>query len=184
MMPSQGHFASEFVATIVDYPVGGPDHVFAAGGAGARTVLIEVEPWGEPAWSASFAAADPGVSALTRLLGTPAPTALCVVERGTVFLGDVLDPEGFAVVETPGPVVGAEELVLDGLLLLLTPWSIAAVDADGLRWTTRRIAVEGLRVDESDGSWVRGVADPDDEEPRDFAVELTGGRVLGGAEVG
>lgn len=183
MMLTQDHFASEFDVAIVDRPVGEPDHVFAATGAGARAVAIEVEPWGEPAWVATFAAQDPGIRALTTLLGTPSPTGLCVIERGTAFLGDVLQPEGFAVVETRGPVVGAEELVADGLLLLLTPWSVVAVDVDGMRWTTERVAIDGLRIDESDGGWVRGVADPNDDEPRDFAVELSSGRVVGGAGV-
>lgn len=177
------HFASEYEAAIADHPVGESGYVYAADGAGARAVAIEVEPWGEPAWLATFAAPEPGVRALTALLGTPASTGLCVVERGTAFLGDVLDPAGFIVVETPGPVVGAEELVLDGLLLLLSPWSIVAVGDEGVRWTTERIAIDGLRIDASDGGWVRGVADPNDDEPRVFSVELASGRVVGGTGV-
>jgi hypothetical protein len=84
-------------------------------------------------------------------------------------------------VSTEGPVVGVEQLVEESLLILLTPWSITAVDVEGVAWTSRRIAIEGLRVDEVSEGWLRGVADPDDEEPYDFAVDLRTGEVVGGA---
>jgi hypothetical protein len=81
MLP-QNHFAAKFNAAITDHPVGDPDYVSTANNASARAVAIEAEPWGEPGWSATFSAPDPGVRALTALLPTPAPTGLCVVERG------------------------------------------------------------------------------------------------------
>lgn len=182
-MITQDHFASEFYVSIVEYTAGLPDRTFAAEGAGSQAIRVAVEPWGEPAWTAAFAASDPGVRALSALLGTPSPTGLCVIERGTAFLGDVLDPEGFSVIETKGLVVGTEELTGEGLLLLLTPWTITAVDQSGTCWTTERIAIEGLRVDEVSAGWVRGVADPDESEPHDFALDLTTGEVVGGAGV-
>ena len=183
MMITQDHFVSEFGVSIVDSTAGLPDHSFAAEDAGSRAIEVVVEPWGEQSWTAVFAASDPGVRALTALLGTPSLTGLCVVERGTAFLGDVLDPEGFTVVETKGPVVAAEELTGEGLLLLVTPWKITAIDQSGSRWTTERIAIEGLRVDEVSAGWVRGVADPDEEEPHDFALDLATGEIVGGAGV-
>lgn len=182
-MITHSHFTSEFEVTGVDYAAAAPDHVFSAEGAGARAVVVAVVPWGESTWTASFAGPDPGRRALTRLLGTPSPTGLCVIERGTAFVGDVLQPNGFEVVATPGPVVEAEELVAEARLLLVTPWAITAVGADGGQWTTPRIAVDGLRVDTVSDGWLRGVADPDDDEPRDFAVDLTTGEVTGGAAI-
>jgi hypothetical protein len=180
-MITDSHFASEFDVAVVDYVVATPDQAFSAEGAGSRAVLVTVEPWGEPPWTASFAGPDPGCRALTELLGTPSPTGLCVVERGTAFVGDVLEPEGFEVIVTPGPVVAAEELVDEARLLLVTPWAITAVGRNGVQWTTPRIAVDGLRFDEASDGWLRGVADPDDDEPRDFAVDLSTGQVTGGA---
>ena len=67
-------------------------------------------------------------------------------------------------------------------MLLLTPWSITGVGPDGVAWTSRRVAIEDLRVDEVDDCWLRGVADPDDEESRDFAVNYRTGEVVGGIE--
>lgn len=182
-MITRDHFASEFDAAIMERSGGVPDHLFAAPGAGARAVEVVVEPWGGPTWTATFAAPEPGVRALTAVLGTPRPTGLCVVERGTAFFGDVLEPAGFSVVETRGPVIGAEELPAEGVLLLLTPWSITAVGQSGRLWTSERVAIDGLRVDEAAEGWLRGVADPDEDEPRDFALDLATGEVVGGAGV-
>lgn len=177
------HFVSQFDVAIADLPSGSVDHAFAAEGAGARALVVTVEPWGEPTWSAAFAAPDPGRRALTALSGTSSSAGLCVIERGTAFVGDVRDPASFAVVPTSGPVVAAEELVDESVLLLVTPWAITAVGASGPLWTTPRIAVDGLRVDEADNGSIRGVADPDDDEPRDFAVELVTGRLTGGSAI-
>lgn len=182
-MIKRDRFASEFDATLVERSGGAPDHSFAAPGAGARAIEVVVAPWGGPMWTATFAAPEPGVRALTAVLGTPSSTGLCVIERGAAFIGDVLDPAGFRLVETPGPVVGAEEVPAHGVLLLLTPWSIAAVDQSGHRWTSGRVAIDGLRVDEVGDGWLRGVADPDEEEPREFALDLATGEVVGGAGI-
>lgn len=180
-MITHGHFASNYDVTVADHSAAAPDHAFSAQGAGSRSVLVAVEPWEKATWTATFAAPDPGRRALTALLGTPSPTGLCVVERGTAFLGDVLEPDGFEVVATPGPVVTAEELVTQGALLLVTPWAITSVGASGVVWTTPRIAVDGLRVDEASEGWLRGVADPDDDEPRNFAINLVTGQKIGGS---
>jgi hypothetical protein len=182
-MITHSHFASEFDVAIADYSAEASDHAFSAEGAGSRAIAVAVEPWGEPRWTATFAAPDPGRRTLSALLGTPSPTGLCVVERGTAFLGDVLEPDGFVVVPTAGPVVAAEELTAESALLLVTPWAITAVGESGVLWTTPRVAIDGLRVDEASGGWVRGVADPDDDEPRDFAVDLATGQVIGGASI-
>jgi hypothetical protein len=94
---------------------------------------------------------------------------------------DVRAPDGYRVVPTAGSVCSVVPVRHHGLLLLATPWSISALGGRETTWTTRRIAVEGLRLDEIDEGWLRGVADPEDDEPRDFAVELSSGRVVGGA---
>lgn len=173
------HFARAFEKAIIDIPPHGPDHEFAAEGAGSRATTIWVKPHGQPGWIGSFAAPDPGVPALTGCLGTPSPDRLCVLERGSAFLGDVADPDTFAAIKTAGPVVQAGEMLEDQLLVLITPWSITAVDHVGLRWTSGRLAVDGIAFDETSRGCVRGVADPVSDAPRDFALDLDSGRAVG-----
>lgn len=180
-MITNSSFASDFAAAVIDYPAAPPDRMFSAEGSGHRATMISVEPLGDSMWTASFSGPDPGRRALFGLLGTPSRNGLCVVERGTAFVGDVLNPEGFAVVAMQGPVVSVANLVAEQVLLLLTPWAITAVGPGGVQWTTSRIAIDGLRADEACDGWVKGVADPDDEEPRRFAVDLGTGQVEGGS---
>ena len=148
-MIANRHFVSAFDVAVVEHAAA-VDHEYVASGAGARATVIAVEPWGQGRWSGSFAAPDPGRRALTAWYGTASPHGLCMIERGTPFLGDVRHPEGFEVSTTRGPVVAAEELVDDDLLLLLTPWAITALDGDGSRWTTPRLAIDGVRLDETE----------------------------------
>lgn len=175
-------FERRYDAAIVERPgVGDPIYAFAAGDAGPRAITIMVEPWGTTTWTAEFSGPDPGRRALSGLFSTPSPDCLCVIERGTAFFGDVQNPDGFAAVDTKGPVVDVREVPSSGLLLLLTPWSITALNTRGTRWTTERIAIEAIRINEVTEGWAKGLSDPDDDEPRDFAVELSSGRVVGGA---
>ena len=66
------------------------------------------------------------------------------------------------------------------VLLLATPWDVTAIGQDGVLWTTGRLAIDGLRLDESQVGWIAGVADPGDLEPRDFAIDLRTGKHEGG----
>lgn len=183
-MNSRTSFDSRCDVSVIDLPAAGVDHVFAADRAGSRALTIEVVVDGASAWTASFAAPEPGIHALSEVLGTPRATALCVVERGTAFLGDALRPAGFEAIKTRSPIVGARQLLDEALLLLVTPSEVIAIDTAGVRWSTERIAVDGLRLAEVNGEWITGIADPDDDQPHPFSIELATGRVLGGVDIG
>lgn len=118
--------------------------------------------------------------ALSGAFSTPNPSRICVVARGDAYLIDVVAPERYQTIDTAGPVLEVRALIKQNLLLLVTPWTITAVGEHGVCWRTRRLAIEGVRLDEADGNWLAGVADPDSDESRDFAVDLTTGRHEGG----
>ncbi len=112
---------------------------------------------------------------------TPRMDTVLIVERGVAFLVDVAHPSEYQVVDVDGPVVQVWPLVTHELLLLITPWSITAIGRDGVEWSTPRLAIEGLRLDNVVDGWAWGFADPQDEEPREFGVELATGRTEGGS---
>jgi hypothetical protein len=118
---------------------------------------------------------------MSGLFATPNPEVLCAVERGTVFLIDVLNPANYVVVPTEGIVTAVVTAPDEGLLLLASPWSITAIGEQGKVWDSARISIEDLRIDEIADGWLRGVADPEDDEPRDFALDLVTGSIVGGA---
>jgi len=121
--------------------------------------------------------------ALTGVYPTPSPSTLCAVVGGDAVLIDVEHPGRHEWLETGGAVVAVRPVVAEGLLLLATPWSITALDSSGQLWQTQRLAIDGLRMDEVSDGLLAGVADPDDMEPRDFAVDLRSGRHEGGGVV-
>lgn len=85
-------------------------------------------------------------------------------------------------VRSDEPVVAIEALIESRLLLLLTPWSITAIDHTGdAVWATRRLAMDGFRADEVREGWLLGVADPE-PEGRESAVRLRDGTYEAGLE--
>ena len=144
-------------------------------------VVVEVTTDDGRCWVGAARAGGPSVrGALSGVFSTPAKTRLLLVGRGDAFLVDVTAPERFEAIDTGGPVVGIRPVLDEGLLLVVSPWVITALGEDGVRWQTDRLAIEGIRLDEVEGGRLAGVADPDDDEPRDFVVDLHTGRHEGG----
>lgn len=171
--------SSYYSAEFIEYSSSKPDFEFSSEGSSSRAIRVLVSPFGGATWVASFAAPDPGMRAISGLFSAPSPTELCVIERGTAFIGDVQYPKTFREVHTYGPVTSARNRASPSILLLLTPWSISCIDLNGVKWSTARIAIDGFRIDEIRSDKLVGLADPDDES-REFSVDLASGSVFGG----
>ncbi|GAA0616268.1 hypothetical protein HPO96_00430 [Kribbella sandramycini] len=175
-------FPAEYEAQLTDLPAaGGADVELVAGSRGS--IFVTIEPSSGPAWTGEFGGEALVRTAATGLYPTPSPVRLCVVDRGTAFLADVLAPARSEQLEIDDPVMDVRPAVSERLLLLIGRWTITAVGPDGIVWTSPRIAFDGLRVDEIGDGLLRGVADPEDDEPRDFAVDLRTAQVVGGAGI-
>jgi|SRR5579871_3315468 len=152
-----------------------------AGRSGTGGLLFEVDPSDGDPWT-GFARPTSGRirNAITGLFPTPDPRQLCVISQGTAYLVDVATRR-ILELSSSEPVIFVASLTEVGLLLLATPWRVCAVGPSGQAWRTERLAIDGLRLDEADGSRVVGVADPDSPEPRDFVIDLVDGSHQGGA---
>lgn len=144
-------------------------------------VVVEVSTDRGRRWVGAARAGAPSVrGALSGVFSTPSKTRLLLVGRGDAFLVDIDAPDRFEAIDTGGPVVAVRPVLDEGLLLLASPWMITALGEDGVRWQTGRLAIEGIRMDEVQAGQLAGVADPSDDEPRDFVVDLHTGRHEGG----
>jgi hypothetical protein len=146
-------------------------------------LIFEVDPEGIDSWigvarPSSVRAPD----AVTGLFSAPAPGTLCAIAQGAAYLVNVRT-RNYCVVSRSAPVMAVASLPGVNLLLLATPWLVTAIGHDGVAWRTRRLAIDGLRLDETDGSRLAGVADPDSAEPREFTIDLLTGSHQGGAMV-
>jgi hypothetical protein len=154
-----------------------------AGRSGTGGLIFEVDPGDSDSW---FGFARPtsigSRNAVTGLFSTPDPGRLCVITQGAAYLVDVATRR-FVLLSQSDPVIFVTSLTEVGLLLLATPWRVLAIGRDGPVWQTERLAIDGLRLDETDGSRLVGVADPDSPEPRDFVIDLLNGSHRGGAAV-
>lgn len=146
-------------------------------------LIFEVDPDDGDSW-VGFAHPRPVGSrhAVTGLFSTPDPSRLCVISQGTAYLVDAATRR-FVLLALSDAVIAVTSLTDAGLLLLGTSWRVMAIGRDGPAWQTGRLAIDGLRLDETDGSRLVGVADPDSVEPRDFVIDLVDGSHRGGAVV-
>lgn len=119
---------------------------------------------------------------MTSLFSAPDPGTLCVIAEGAGYLVSVTTRK-YCFVPRSAPVMAVASLPKVNLLLLATPWLVTAIGPDDVAWQTRRLAIDGLRLEETDGSRLAGVADPDSAEPREFMIDLLTGSHLGGAMV-
>lgn len=181
MLSSSGSFKRAYYATLIDAPgAGSSDFEFSSGSSNGLVSTLLVQPFEGPEWTGSFAG-NPSLRGVSGVFETPSPTWLCYLSRGSAFLVDVMHPSRTSILTLDGPVRSVVMAEDAGLLLLATPWSITAIGAGTERWTTRRISVESLRLDEIMDHFLLGVADSDDDEPREFAVDLRTGDFRGGA---
>jgi hypothetical protein len=175
--------ASYQVRQLDELPSGEVTELRPTGQSGSGGLIFEVDPGDGDPWI-GFARPGPigSRNAATGLFSTPDPGRLCVITRGTAYLVDAATRR-YESLALPDPVIFAPSLTDVGLLLLATPWRVMAIGREGPAWTTGRLAVDGLRLDESDGSHLVGVADPDSPEPREFVINLLNGSHRGGAVV-
>lgn len=146
-------------------------------------LIFEVNPGDSDSWVGFAHPRSVGNRyAVTGLFSTPDPGKLCVITQGTAYLVDAATRR-FVMPALSEPVISVASLTDAGLLLLATPWRVMAIGHDGPAWQTERLAIDGLRLDETDGSRLVGVADPDSAEPRDFVIDLIEGTHQGGAVV-
>lgn len=153
-----------------------------AGGGGSRDggVLVEVTGPSGDTWSGVVASAPPTVSAAhSGVYSTPAPGQLCVVARGEAYFIDAADPARYWRLED-APIVDVRSVLDDGVLALATPWKVIGIDAQGVKWRTSRLAIDGIELGDFSDGWLRGVADPRDYESREFIIEVRSGYHRGG----
>ena len=144
-------------------------------------ILLKVTEGDGSSWTGGVRAGGPSVgSPSTGIYTTPNKKRLLVVARGDAYLIDTQDPTNYEALSTGGPVVAIKPIKKENVLLLATPWDVTAIGQDGVLWTTGRLAIDGLRLDESQDGRVAGVADPRDLEPRDFVIDLRTGQHEGG----
>jgi len=183
MLGSGAAFTANYKTCIIESGDVEHSYVFQRSPSSTSPVALtwQVEVSSSHRWRGIIYADRPPVrAAVTDIFSTPDAATMCAVANGDAFLINCDDPGAGTYLSTGGPVVIIASAIEDNVLLLASPWVITAVGSAGLAWRTERLSIEALRLDEIADGWVRGVSDPDEDEARNFAVNLRSGARRGG----
>jgi len=126
-------------------------------------------------WSGGFGAGALAVRACTGVFASPSLDRACVVSRGRVYAVDIAEPRTTTVV-LPELVMQVVPDVSAGVLLLADPWQLHAYGADGLQWSTDRIAIEGFTILAADDRMVVVRVEDADGEFEELRIDVRTGR--------
>ncbi len=166
----------EVVTEVGIPPAGEPLWFPATGRRSADGLVIRVAPEVGPAWTGVFGG---GGGSMSGVLGTPRAGSLLVVSRGDGCMVPADDPRAFE--RVPLPVVEVHAAHGHGLLLLVSWTGVLAYGEDGLRWTSKRIADDGVSITGIAGGRAEGRAwSSPRQEWAPFSLDLATGRHEGG----
>ena len=171
-----------FEVRFVDFPDGMTEYVIGDEMDQARRCLRVDDYSGSTdglptdSWVLTLVAPGYGSQTLTRILDIPAGRTLTVVSRGTLFRGSVDDPAGFAAVATDWPIRSARTYPQAGLAVLATDCSATCVDANGVRWRSRRLAYDGVVLGDLEDGILH--IEAEDYDPRTILLSIDDGHIV------
>lgn len=129
-------------------------------------------------WSGSFECGPEGISGF---YATPSPDTVCCILKGQGYWVPVLSPESYQLIPSV-PIKEVISIVEKNLIIFVDYTSIAAFDETGLRWSTRRLSWDGLKIDRVVDERIEGRGwDSPKGEYVAFAVDLDSGTSRGGS---
>ncbi len=148
---------------------------------GRDGVLVRVVPSEGESWLGTFAfgALRTGID---RILSMADPQKLCVIARGAGYVVSARMPMFWEPVKAL-PIVDARVALTAGVVVFANLTEMVAYGAEGLRWRTRRLAWDGLKILEvTERSIVGEYWDMRQESMQKFEVALETGSQRGGVD--
>lgn len=159
-------------------PVPGEEDALARG-----ALLFEVQPASGGTFLATCALGfrDPGLP--SEVFPCPRADDLLAVAGGYAYLIDTLAPHRSLHLSLR-PVTALQSSPEDGVLLLAGFHQVCAVDAQGLRWTSKRLSWEGVTLDRVESGHLHGMGwDMRSDQELPFRIDLRTGEHEGGGYV-
>jgi hypothetical protein len=147
-------FPANYTVELIDLPSSGVDYEIGPTDLGYMTpYCITVDK--ASSYTLGIYSDEPIYPVITGLFATPDPWLLCIIERGTPYIGDVRQPQSFTeIVAAHNDVVAVKPIVSHEVLLFVTLLDMLALDATGVRWNTKRIALDGITIEGTTNDWV------------------------------
>ncbi|WP_223640683.1 hypothetical protein [Corallococcus sp. EGB] len=160
-----------------------PRHFFPGNTAGGQDgLLAHVTPAGGASWLGMFAFGNVKGAGISRVLAMPDPQRLCVVSRGAGYLVPVRDPSAWEAVQAL-PVTDVRAVPSAGIVVFADFTELVAYGAEGLRWRTKRLSWDGMKIIQvTERSIIGEYWDMREEAMQTFEVDLATGAQKGGVE--
>lgn len=158
-------------------PYGPLPEQFSASGQGkySEGFVVEFYPIASEKWVGNF---QPGLSSFNAVAEHPNGIDIIVVAGGQAY---VINPETRVLVSVFGGVIqhiiGVPDLTG---IVFGDPWQFIAIGTEGLRWETRRLAVDGVRSLRRVNTLLLGEASDLLDSWLPFTIDLADGNVIGG----
>lgn len=164
-------------------PVGAPLRYFPPNrAAGQDGLIVRVEPNDADAWIGMFAFGNIDADALTYAGTMPDLRKFYVASRGAGYIIDAANPSSWEEVSVI-PVMDSRAVPAAGIVVFANYTELVAYDVDGLKWSTKRLAWDGLRILEVSAHTIVGEYwDIRSEAMERFEVDLATGTSRGGVE--
>jgi hypothetical protein len=129
-----------------------------------------------------FAFGKIGQASVSRVLSMPDPEKLCVVARGAGYVVTAATPLAWEAVRAI-PIIDVRAIPRADLVVFANYTEMLAYGKDGVRWRTKRLAWDGLKiVAVGDRTLVGEYWDIREESVQRFEVDLASGSARGGVE--
>jgi hypothetical protein len=156
----------------------------ATGRTYAPPLVVQVEPVAGRPWVGAFSGATKPDLVANGCFTTPDPSTLCVVANGQGYVVSAADPDQFQLIEEAMPITDVADAPELGLILFADFTHVCAYSANGLAWTSERIASDGLRIASARRGEMKGYAwSAPDRGYIPFTLDLSTGRHVGGIDL-
>ncbi len=168
------------IEELTEYPNTSLPRYYPGGsqGSGHDGLILRVRPASGAAWWGTFGLVGKGF--VSGVFTTPDPNRFCIVASGDGFLVSAEDPTWWEEVRAI-PVRGVWPVKAHGLLVFADFTELCAYGENGLKWRTKRLVLDGLKITEITEHAIRGEGDGiPPSETVEFCVDLLTGEHQGG----
>ena len=178
-------FEHRFACELLDeFPAGlAPRYMFPSKGAsGQDGLIVRMLPEDRRVWIGVFAFGRFGSQGLSNISSTPDPYKVCVVATGAGYIVNTRDPRDWEAVASV-PIIDVVSAQTARLIIFADYTELVAYGEDGMKWRTKRLALDGLRIIEvGECTLVGEYEDLRSESVQRFEVDLLTGSSRGGID--
>tara|TARA_R110002020_G_scaffold466285_2_gene688736 strand:- start:1825 stop:2379 length:555 start_codon:yes stop_codon:yes gene_type:complete len=149
---------------------------------GMDGVIVQINPEHGETWIGIFAFGNVSKNGALGVYTTPHSNKLCVVANGAGYIVSSDNPEKWEEIKSI-PIIDARISKAQNLLIFADYTGLIAYNDNGVKWKTRRLAWDNLKIIELSDDYIKGeYFDIRSDRDEFFEVNLVSGISKGGVE--